>query len=265
MNLSDSTMVLESMPQPGAVMLTLHRPQQHNALNSQLISELHTALLRLKEDACCRVVVLTGSGKSFCAGADLSSMRAQGQSSVGANDAGAVQLAQLLLTLHQLPQPTIAVIRGAAIGGGLGLAAASDICVCANSTRFCFPELRLGLLPAVVSPYVCAAIGMRAMLALTLSSEDFDAAEAQRLGLVHRCYADDDLDSASAALISSLLRQGPAALLQLKSMLRHVVEHPIGEPLALWTARQLAQLRAGAEAQEGMLAALERREPSWLP
>jgi methylglutaconyl-CoA hydratase len=263
MNPSDSPVLLESTPQPGAVMLTLHRPQQHNALNSHLISELHASLLRLKTDASCRVVVLTGTGKSFCAGADLSSMRAQGQSSNDANEADALQLAQLLLTLHQLPQPTITVVRGAAIGGGLGLLAACDIAVCANTTRFCLPELRLGLLPAVVSPYLCAAIGLRATRALSLSSEDFDAAMAQRLGLVHRSCAEAELDAAGVALTSSLLRQGPAALAQLKPMLRHASEQAMSEPVAIWTARLLAQVRAGAEAQEGMLAALERRAPSW--
>jgi methylglutaconyl-CoA hydratase len=263
MKSSDSRILLESKPQAGAVMLTLNRPLQRNALNSQLIHELHVALLRLKDDSSCRVFVLNGAGKSFCAGADLGSMRAHGQLSQSANAADALQLAQLLLTLHQLPQATIAMVRGAALGGGLGLVAACDIAVCADSTRFCLPELRLGLLPAVVSPYLCAAIGLRATRALSLSGEDFDAATAQRLGLIYRCCTDAELDAVGTALTAGLLRQGPAALLQLKSMLRHVAEHPIGEPLASWTAHALAQVRAGPEAQEGILAALERREPAW--
>jgi methylglutaconyl-CoA hydratase len=133
----------------------------------------------------------------------------------------------------------------------------------ADSANFSFPELRLGLMPAVISPYVCAAIGQRATRALFLTSERFDAVAALRLGLVHRTCADEHLESEGSDLVMTLLNQGPAALGQLKLFLQHVASHPIDQPLAVWTARHLARLRSSTEAQEGMLAAIERRKPRW--
>jgi methylglutaconyl-CoA hydratase len=247
--------LLETRPLPGAVLLTLNRPGQHNALNSELIAALKAAFLRLRNDAECRVLVLAGAGKSFCAGADLKSMRAK------ADDTRA--LAEMLLALHELPQPRIALVHRAAIAGGLGLVAVCDIAIASSSARFSFPEVRLGLVPAVISPYVVAAIGLRATRALFLTGENFDAATALRVGLVHRVYPDHEVQQAGLDLVNQLLRHGPAALAAVRPLLAHAATQAIDEQLTGWTADFLAQLRGGAEAQEGMLAVLEHRDPRW--
>jgi len=249
----------------GAVVtLRLNRPELHNAFDAGLIAGLTATLEALGADPAVRAVVLAGEGPSFSAGADLQWMRAMAGASQEENRRDALELARLMRTLDELPKPTIARVHGAAFGGGVGLVACCDIAIAAEGARFGLTESRLGLLPAVISPYVIAAIGPRQARRWFASGEHFDAATAQRIGLVHQVVAADALDAAVQAQLALLGKAGPVATASAKALVREVLA--VGadrDALDDANAGLIAALRASDEGREGLSAFLEKRAPRW--
>ena len=249
----------------GVATVRMNRAEMHNALDDALIAELTEALSAVGQDSALRVVILAGAGKSFSAGADLDWMRRMAENSYEENLAGARRLAALLRTLHDLPKPTIARVHGAAFGGALGLISACDIAVAADAAMFCLSEVRLGLIPAVISPYVVAAMGPRHARRYVLTAERFDAGEAARIGLVHRVVAADGLDAAVNEMAAALLAGGPAAQAAAKRLVADVAARSLDEALVEETAKRIAEIRATPEGREGVAAFLEKRKPAWAP
>jgi methylglutaconyl-CoA hydratase len=241
--------------------VTLDRPEQHNAFNPALVAELAEAFASLGTTPDSRVVVLAAAGSSFSAGADLGYMRSMAELSQEENVADALRVADCLTAIRDCPRPVIARVHGAALGGGAGLVAACDIAVAAAGARFAFSEVRLGLVPAVISPFVLPRIGVSAARHLFLTGERFDAVRAQAIGLVHQVVPDADLDAAVARCVEALLAGAPEALAIAKGLVAYVAANPDTAREA--TARIIAERRASAEGQEGMSAFLERRPPSW--
>jgi len=248
----------------GVVRLTLNRPDVHNAFDDRLIAELTQALESLGEDDGVRAVVLTGAGKSFSAGADLNWMCRMAGYSDEENLADARALARLMQTLNELPKPTVARVNGAALGGGTGLVACCDIAIASDKASFGTTEARLGIIPAVIGPYVIAAIGPRQAKRLMLTGERIPASEAARIGLVHEVAPAEGLDAAINAVLDDLLRCGPKAIAAAKRLVRDLTGRPITAEMVDDMAQRIAQLRATAEARDGIVAFLEKRRPAWL-
>ncbi|MGI9434331.1 MAG: enoyl-CoA hydratase/isomerase family protein [Geminicoccaceae bacterium] len=247
----------------GVCTISLNRPDSHNAFDDRLISALSVELEQIGADDQLRAVVLTGKGRSFSAGADLNWMRRSAAFGEAENLADARALARLMATLNQLPKPTIARINGAALGGGVGLACCCDIAVAVEGARFGLTEVRLGLIPAVIGPYVIQAIGARQARRLMLTGERFDADEARRLGLIHQVTTVDGLDDAVEMVLGHLLASGPNAIQAAKTLIRDLVDRPITSEVIETTATRIAKLRITAEAGEGLAAFLEKRAPRW--
>ncbi len=243
--------------------ITLNRPEIHNAFNDELIEKLTRELKLLAGDNDVRAVILSATGKSFCAGADLNYMRRMAGYTEQQNLADASALAEMLSLLDNLPKPTVALVQGAAIAGGVGLVSACDIAIAARSATFSIAEVRLGLIPSVISPFVINAIGVRRANRYFLTGERFDAVEAERIGLVHDVVPDEALQASGDAFVKQLLQGGPKAQAEIKALIDAVRSRPIDAGLASETARRIARVRASAEAQEGMSAFLEKRKPSW--
>ena len=248
----------------GVATLTLNRPEVHNAFDDHLIAGLTTRLRELDHAPDVRVVVLAGNGKSFSAGADLNWMKRMAGFSEGENLRDAVALADLLHTLSALSKPTVARVHGAAYGGGVGLVAACDIAVAGRSASFSLSEVRLGLIPAVISPYVIAAIGERQARRYFLTAERFDAQEALRIGLVHMAVDDVKLDDAVRGIVGHLSKGGPRAQIAAKDLIAAVTDRPIDRKLVEDTADRIARIRVTAEGKEGVAAFLEKRPPAWV-
>lgn len=249
----------------GVATVALNRPERHNALSASLVATLDAALDRLAADPAVRVVVLTGCGPTFSAGADIAEMRAAGGASADDNVRDAARLAALLARLDDLPRPTVARVQGNVFGGALGLVAACDIAIAAAGAQFALSEVRLGILPAMISPYLIRAIGERQSRRFVLTGERIDAATAERIGLVHSAVPGHDLDAAVAALTAALLAGAPGAQADAKRLIRHVTgrSEELDARLARETAQWIARLRAGAEGREGLAAFLGKRAPSW--
>ena len=245
--------------------LRMTRPLVHNAFDAELIAELTAALEHIAADAGVRVVVLEAEGASFSAGADLNWMRGMAAASEDANRIDSLALARLMRTLDELPKPTIARVQGAAFGGGVGLVACCDIAIAAEGAKFGLTESKLGLLPAVISPYVIAAIGPRQARRYFATAEIFDVAEAHRIGLLHQVVDADALDAAVQAQISLLLKAGPVATASAKQLVRDVCAHADGNRHDAANAALIARLRVSAEGQEGLSAFLDKRKPNWIP
>ena len=253
-----------SLQSEGAVArLRLERPEIHNAFDDGLVAALTRALESLAVEDEVRVVVLEGAGASFSAGADLNWMRGMAAAGEAENRADALALARLMRTLDGLPKPTIARVHGAAFGGGVGLVACCDIAIGTPEAKFGLTESRLGLLPAVISPYVIAAIGPRQSRRYFASAEIFDAAEALRIGLLHQVVAADDLDATVQRQIDLLLKAAPLAAAQAKSLVRRVAAGGEGESIDKANAELIARLRVSPEGQEGLSAFLDKRKPAW--
>jgi len=242
--------------------ITLARPEVRNAFDDRLIEELTRAVRQAVEDAAARVVLLAGEGPSFCAGADIQWMRKAGGYSRAENEADAERMARMLRTIDACPKPVVVLAHGAAIGGGVGLVAAADIAIAAEGTVFSLAEVKLGILPAVISPYVLRAIGPRSARDLFLTGDRFDAAEALRIGLVHRVVAAAELEEAGRKRVASLLTSGPEAVGVAKKLIEEVTGMTPDEAMGL-TVRTIAERRASSEAKEGLTAFLEKRKPSW--
>lgn len=248
----------------GIARVTLNRPEIHNAFDEALIRSLTERFQDLAADGTVRAIVLTGAGKSFSAGADLNWMRRMADYSDQENRKDARGLADLLALIDRHPKPTVARVQGPVYGGGLGLVAACDVAIAADAARFMLSEVRLGLIPAVISPYVVAAIGARAARRYFVTAERFDAAEALRLGLVHQVVGSDGLDDALEAMLEIILKGGPSAQAEAKALVRAVSARPIDDAVIADTADRIARLRASDEGREGVVAFLEKRAPAWV-
>jgi methylglutaconyl-CoA hydratase len=243
--------------------LRMTRPQVHNAFDAGLVAGLTAALGEIATDANTRVLVLEAEGPSFSAGADLNWMRGMAAASEAENRADSLALARLMRTLDELPKPTVARVQGAAFGGGVGLVACCDIAIGAAEAKFGLTEARLGLLPAVISPYVIAAVGSRQARRWFASAETFDAAEALRIGLLHQVVPADALDAAVQRQIDLLLKAGPIASARAKQLVRDVAAHADGAKHDADNAALIARLRVSPEGQEGLSAFLDKRKPNW--
>ncbi|MFD0725866.1 enoyl-CoA hydratase/isomerase family protein [Lysobacter brunescens] len=246
------------------VHLQLHRPDLHNAFDADLIETLTSALVAIGDDPAVRVVVLEGAGPSFSAGADLNWMRGMAGASEAENRTDALALARLMRTLDELPRPTIARVHGAAFGGGVGLVACCDIAIGAPEAKFGLTESKLGLLPAVISPYVIEAIGARQARRWFATAEIFDAAEALRIGLLHAVVPAEELDAAVKRQVDLLLKAGPVASREAKALVRRVAAEHDRNRLDHDNADLIARLRVSAEGQEGLGAFLDKRKPGWI-
>jgi methylglutaconyl-CoA hydratase len=259
---------VERLDSNGAVArVTLDRPEVHNAFNSSLIDELRLAFFALARESATelRAVVLAGAGPSFCAGADVDWMRAAIQLDVEANEHDAMAMADMLETIDTCPVPVIARVHGPALGGGSGLCAVADLVIAEAGARFGFTETRLGILPAVISPFVIARIGETHARALFPGGRRFDAIRAQRIGLVHEVVEGvEALDAAVDQAVADILASGPTAVRAAKAIVREV--RGLGHGSAKWhTARVIARQRVSEEAQEGFRAFTEKRRPAWAP
>jgi methylglutaconyl-CoA hydratase len=242
--------------------VVLARPGSHNALNAALIEEVTRCFEELAQDEGTRVVVLTGEGHSFCAGADIGYMRETAGFGYEENIEDARRLARMFRTVDECPKPVVAKVAGAAIGGGVGLVAAADVAVAEEGTRFAFSEVRLGIAPATIAPFVIRKIGYSHARALFLTGERFDAGRAREIGLVHQVAWTGVLDTAADEVVARLLQGGPVAQAAVKELLRQIEATEPMEALGLMTNR-IAELRIGEEGQEGLGAFLEKREPRW--
>ncbi len=254
--------LLIAIDEAGVASLTLNRPALHNAFDDALIGEIDAALAALADDARVRVVVLRAAGRSFSAGADLNWMKRAAGYGFDENVADARKLAAMLTRLDTLPKPTMALVQGAVFGGGVGLIACCDIALCAPRATFALSEVRLGLVPAVISPFVVAAMGARQARRYFQTAERFDAATALRVGLVHEVCDEALLNERAREIIGELLKGGPLALDAAKSLVRLVTSGTgdLGEE----TAQLIARLRGSDEGKEGLTAFLDKRSPSWI-
>ncbi len=245
--------------------LTLNKAERHNAFDEVLIAEITAGLRELEADPRVRAVVLSSTGKSFCAGADLNWMKRAAGYSQEENLRDAHKLAELMRTLNELAKPTIARVQGPAYGGGVGLIAACDIAVATYDALFALTEVKLGILPAVISPYVLAAIGERHARRYMLTAERLSAAEAYRIGLLHEIVpGEEQLDEAIGEILDSLLKNGPQAQAQCKALIRAVSGQPIDATTIEETAQRITSVRSSPEGKEGLTAFLEKRKPNWI-
>lgn len=259
-----SDKVLTEIGPDGNAKVTLNRPEVHNAFDPEMVEALDAALRQLEADARVRAVVLEGSGKSFCAGADIAHMKKSATYTPQQNFDAAHLTARMLYTLYRLPKPTIACIRGAVRGGGVGLAAACDIAIGARDATFRLSEVKIGVIPAMISPYVIAAIGERMAHRYMLTGEEFNAAEAYRIGLLHEIVDEDQLTAAVGHMLAHLHTSGPQAVAAIKRLIPVSAHAPLGAAIVDETARRIAEVRATPEAQEGLSAFLEKRKPAWV-
>jgi len=246
--------------------LTLNRPQVHNAFDDGLITALSEAVNAAGNDPAVRAVVLTGAGASFSAGADLNWMRGMAGASEAENRADSLRLASLMRSLQFCPKPTIARVNGAAYGGGVGLIACCDIAIGTEQAKFGLTEVKLGLVPAVISPYVIAAIGLRHARQLFLTGEIFDAATALRIGLLHRVVTADALDESVQHALALLAKAGPVAQAEAKRLALRMagIDEAQAEQIDRDNAALIARLRVSPEGQDGLGAFLDKRAPGWV-
>lgn len=260
---SSGNRVLRSTDDFGNVILTLNRPEVHNAFDPEMVAELTAALESLNGDDRVRAVVIAGAGKSFCAGADIAHMRQSAKFTRAQNEKAAGDSARMFHALYTLDKPTIAAVHGAVRGGGCGIVAACDIAIAARTATFRLSEVKIGIIPAMISPYVIAAIGERQSRRYMLSGEEFDCAEAWRIGLVHELVEEADLGTCVGRMLGQLYSSGPKAVHAIKQLIPKSAHSAIGPDIVNETARVIAGIRATPEAQEGLTAFLEKRKPKW--
>jgi methylglutaconyl-CoA hydratase len=248
---------------PHVAEVWLNRPEVRNAFNDGVIGELTAAFTTLGADPELRAIVLAGHGKAFCAGADLSWMRAMASYSWDENYADATRLAEMLWTIYRCPVPVVGRIHGDCYAGGVGLAAVCDVLVASDAAHFCLSEARLGLLPATIGPYVARALGEQASRRYFITAERFSAGQAQALGFVHELASAETLDAKVADVVAQLVANGPAAVKACKQLVQDIAARPIDATLRADTARRIADIRASSEGREGVQAFLAKRDPSW--
>jgi methylglutaconyl-CoA hydratase len=250
--------------QAGVRTITLNRPDVRNAFNDEVISELKTAFLEAGQAIDVRCVVLAALGPAFCAGADLNWMRRMADYTRDENLADAGQLAAMLRAIYDCPKPTIARVQGDVFAGGVGLVAACDMAVSVDTATYCLSEVKLGLIPATISPYVIRAMGARASHRYFLTAERFSASEAHRTGLVHEVVTAEALDAKVAELTTALVSASPNAVRACKRLVQHVAEREIDDALVAHTVAGIADIRASAQGKEGVQSFLQKRKPNWL-
>ncbi len=247
----------------GLARVTLNRPEKHNAFDAKLIARITAAFGKLGRDAAVRAVLLSGNGPSFCAGADAGWMRDSANLSLAENRADALNLSDMLWAIDRCPRPVIAIAHGNIFGGGVGLVACADMVIVQSSARFRLSEVRLGLTPATISPFLIGKIGASAARRYILTAEDFGAEEAVRMGLAH--VHTDEPEQQVEAWMAALSEGAPGAIADAKALVRDVAGRPINATLRARTADRIADRRASAEGQEGLKAFTERRKPDWAP
>lgn len=253
------------LEQQGAVATVwMNRAELHNAFNTQVIEELHACFAGIDQRDDIRVVILAGRGKSFSAGADLNWMKQAGAASREENEADALKLAQMLHQLATLKQPTIARVHGIAFGGGMGLASACDICIASTEAKFATSEVRLGLAPSTISPYVIRAIGARQASRYFLTAERISAEQALKIGLAQEVAAPESLDQTIDAIVEALLLGGPKAQAASKQLIQMVNQQELSQELLKQTAQHIAHVRQGTEAKNGLSAFLNKQSPNWI-
>lgn len=255
--------ILETIDQRGVASVTLNRPERHNALDGALVAQLTGALRRLDARADVRVVALGGAGLSFCAGGDIEWMKKMAEASLEENEADALALGELMRTLDALAKPTLAIVHGAAYGGGVGLVAASDFAIAAETATFCLSEVKLGIVPAIISPFVIRAIGARQARRYFVSAEVIFADRALAIGLVHETVPPEGLGEARERAIDALLFGAPGAQAEAKALTFLCEGRSVDASLLRENARRIALRRASPEGREGLNAFLEKRPPAW--
>ena len=244
--------------------VTLDRPDTRNAFNDETIAELTRAFRELGEDDDLRAIILAANGPAFCAGADLNWMKKMAGYTHAENQADALQLAEMLRTIYLCPKPVVAKVQGDCYAGGMGLVAACDIVVAADEANFCLSEVKLGLIPATISPYVIKAMGENAARRYFLTAERFPAREALRIGFAHEVVAAGALDAKVAEIVKALVNNSPNAVRQAKALVRDVVGQTVDDALLADTAERIAHIRASEQGREGVASFLEKRKPNWL-
>ncbi len=248
----------------GVATVTLNRPEMRNAFNDEVIAELTAVFLELGQRDEVRAIVLAANGPAFCAGADLNWMKRMAGYSRDENVADASGLARMLEVIYACPRPTVARVQGDVYAGGVGLVAACDMAVSLGTAQYCLSEVKIGLIPATISPYVIRAMGARAAHRWFLTAERFSAAEAHRIGFVHEVVPAGELDARVQALAATLAAAGPQAVRACKRLLHDVAGHDITPALVQHTVEAIADIRASDEGREGVRAFLEKRKPAWL-
>ena len=256
--------VITDIDDLGVAQVRLNNPDKHNAFDDEIIGELTEAFVAIADNSNVRVMVLGSEGKSFSAGADLEWMKRMASYSYEENLRDASALALMLKTLNEIPQPTIARVQGAAFGGAVGLVSCCDMAVAASAASFSLSEVKIGLVPATISPYVIAAIGQRAARRYFVTAERFDAHRALQLGLVNEVVDAEQLDQEIDRLINTLLANGPEAVTGAKQLVFDVAGKPIDQQLIDATCETIAAIRVSEQGQEGLQAFLERRKPQWI-
>ena len=256
--------VITDIDDLGVARVRLNNPDKHNAFDDQMIGQLTEAFVAIADNSNVRVMVLGSEGKSFSAGADLEWMKRMASYSYEENLRDASALALMLKTLNEIPQPTIARVQGAAFGGAVGLVSCCDMAVAASAASFSLSEVKIGLVPATISPYVIAAIGQRAVRRYFVTAERFDAHRAMEIGLVNEVVDAEQLDQEIDRLIDALLANGPEAILAAKRLVFDIAGKPIDQQLIDSTCETIAAIRVSEQGQEGLQAFLEKRKPHWL-
>jgi methylglutaconyl-CoA hydratase len=244
--------------------ILLNRPDVRNAFNETTIADLTMAFDEVSQDPSVRAIVLAANGPAFCAGADLNWMKKMAGYSFEENEADALRLADMLRTIYFSPKPVVAKVQGDCYAGGMGLVAACDIVVAADGVNFCLSEVKLGLIPATISPYVIKAMGDQASRRYFLTAERFDAREAKRLGMAHEVVPAEELDTTVAGIVKALVNNSPNAVREAKKLVRDIAGLPIDDVLLADTAGRIANIRASSEGREGVASFLEKRKPAWL-
>lgn len=256
--------VLSQIDADGNATVVLNRPEVHNAFDPEMVDALTATLRQLESRTDVRAIVLTGAGRNFCAGADIELMKRSATHSREQNLGLARATSLMLQTLYTLEKPTIACVRGAVRGGGVGLVSACDIALAERAATFRLSEVKLGIIPAMISPYVIAAMGERMAHRYMLSGEEFDAAEAYRIGLLHDICEEPELNAQVGRMLAQLYSSGPRAVVAIKKLIPEIASAPIDDAVAEKTAQRIAEMRTAPEAQEGLGAFLEKRKPSWV-
>jgi methylglutaconyl-CoA hydratase len=256
--------IIQAIDNQGVGYITLNRPEHHNAFNEVMVHELAEIFVDFSQNPAVKIIVLNSQGQSFSSGADLQWMKKMANYSETENIIDANKLATLMSTIYYSEKPTIAIIQGPAFGGALGLIACCHIAIASTSATFCFSEVKLGLIPAVISPYIINAIGQRHARAYFLTGARFDAHCAQRIGLCHEIAEPHSLEEHSKQFIKKLLQNAPQALIEVNMLINNLHVFPITPDINHLTAKKIAEIRASQEGQEGLSAFLEKRKPNWI-
>lgn len=260
-----SEVVLLDKNANGVATITINRPEVHNAFNDEVIDLLRQYFINAAEDEAVRAIVLRSNGDNFSAGADLRMMKGSINNTAEQNKANAKDMGALFHFLNKIRKPTIVLIQGSAFGGALGLISCCDIAIASKDASFCLSEVKIGLTPAVISPFVVAAMGERAARRYFLTAEKFNAVKAAELGMIHEVVESaDDFNTAVAPILKSILCNAPKAVGRTKELVRHVARAQLDEAILDHTAELIAELRVAEEGQEGLAAFLEKRKPNWI-